>query len=85
MEEFGLERQVRRYVELYEEVLAWSVTGRLVSIVTPSLNQGRFLEETIRSVLEQDYANVEYLVVGRRLDGRERGDNQALPEVMLCA
>ena len=35
----------------------------LVSIVTPSLNQGRFIEDAVRSVLEQDYARVEYLVV----------------------
>jgi len=42
----------------------------LVSIITPSLNAGRFIERALRSVTDQDYGHVEHVVVdGGSTDG----------------
>lgn len=35
----------------------------LVTIITPSYNQGEFIEETIESILNQTYTNIEYIIV----------------------
>ena len=41
-----------------------------VSIITPSLNQGRFIGETLQSVKDQDYPGIEHIVIdGGSTDG----------------
>lgn len=48
----------------------------LVSIITPSYNQGKFIRQTIESVLGQDYPNIEYIVV----DGGSTDDTRQILE-----
>lgn len=57
--------------DLQSETLSWLPR---VSIVTPSYNQGQFIEATLRSVLLQGYPNLEYIVI----DGSSTDDSVSI-------
>ena len=39
------------------------IQNTLVSIITPNLNGEKFIEETIKSVINQSYKNFEYIII----------------------
>ena len=57
---------------VYDKSISWPK----LTIVTPSYNQGQFIEQTIRSILLQNYPNLEYIVI----DGGSNDSTRAILE-----
>jgi glycosyltransferase involved in cell wall biosynthesis len=58
----------------------------LISIVTPSYNQAKFIQDTILSVLSQEYPHIEYIVVdGKSTDGTLEIIQEFQPKLTLIS
>src|SRR5579885_209830 len=66
---FDPERLLAQNLDVFEALVERPAEPRhaggapLISVIVPSYNQGRFIGETLRSILEQDYPNKEVIVV----------------------
>jgi glycosyltransferase involved in cell wall biosynthesis len=56
-----------------------------ISIVTPSYNQGKFIEEAIKSVIDQNYDNYEHIIIDNCSDDETKEIVQKYPNIVFVS